>query len=301
MSLPNIELTAAHGDETIGAVRFVVHGATMARSAEIARDGLSVVEGQAIVSTNLLQAYAHATQNPDEPGLINVIAVPNGMYLGYAAFSTAYISRSTKTVIGAPLRFAAARKQLAFYLDPNTEAARARVEAKVLGGSPFTDHPSYPIEMRNVLGSFAPTQPMLNTITALDVSAKAFEPYDSAALEGALIELFDCREAAQAVLVPTMVHDLVVTVVESVILSRLRIMRWQGLALLGYKFQEASKDVAVTRVENIAQQRRLMSEYRTILATSSIFNGELAWLKVYINHQLELMRVELDGAELAAA
>jgi hypothetical protein len=300
MSGTSLELIAAHGDETIGGVRFVVVGTSAEESARIAREGLSFVEGQGLVTTNLLQAYAQA-KDAGEGGVMNVIAVPPEFHVGYPAFTTTYIIRSTKTVMGAPLRYASGRKQLALYSEADTNAVRARVEAEVVNGSPFEAHASFQISPHNIVGTFKPTEGLHRTLVSLEVSAKAFEAFDTAQVESALIELFDSREAAQAVLVPTMVHSLMVGMVESAIIARLRMMRWQGLAMLGYKFQEGSEDVAVTRVVDMAEQRRLMAEYRNTLASSGIFAGELAWLKVYATHQLELMRVELDGAELEAA
>ena len=182
------------------------------------------------------------------------------------------------------------------YGKADIEAARKRIEAAA--GLGISDQPSFQIGEHNVLGSFKPTPVFQNIIASIEVSAKAFEAIDSVSLESSLIELFDCREAAQAVLVPIMARDMVVGTVESVMMSRMRMMRWQGLGLLGYRFREGTADVAVSWVKDIAEQRQRIEEYDRKLASSMIFNGELAWLKTYALSQLQLMRVELDGAEL---
>ena len=48
----------------------------------------------------------------------------------------------------------------------------------------------------------------------------------------------------------------------------------------------------------LADHRHRMDELGRLIASSSLLATELAWLKVYIAHELELMRMELDGAEL---
>ena len=287
----------------------MLHGSSESAGRRIVLEGFNFVEGRASVSTNLLQAFGYATDplkrsyinavdGNDDPGLISVITLPKEFHLGYATFTTAFIMRTTKLVMGAPLRYAGSRKQLALYVDENTEKTRKQVEADVAAGMPLTERPAFHIDQRYVLGTFKPSPWLQTVISTIEVNAKAFQPIDFVSVEGALTQLFDCREPAQAVLVPSMVHNVVVGTVESVVISRLRTMRWQGLGLLGYRFREGGEDVAVTRVADIPEQRRRMDEYGRMLASSSIFSGELAWLKSYATNQLDLMRVELDGAEL---
>ena len=305
-----LELPSAHGDQTLKSVQFVLHGSSEAAGRRIVFEGFDFIEGRASVSTNLLQAYGYATDPlkrsystdavavNDDAGLISVIALPKEFHLGYAAFTTAFIMRATKLVMGAPLRYAGGRKQLALYVDENTEKTRKQVEADVAAGMRLTERPAFHIDQRYVLGTFKPSPWLQTVISTIEVNAKAFQPIDFVSVEGALTQLFEYREPAQAVLVPSMVRNIVVGTVESVVISRLRMMRWQGLGLLGYRFREGSEDVAVTRVADIPEQRRRMDEYGRMLASSSIFSGDLAWLKTYATNQLDLMRVELDGAEL---
>jgi hypothetical protein len=296
-----LELPAARGDETLSAVRFVLRAVTSsAAGADIFERGLGFVEGEGFVSTNLAQADRDAAAH-DGPGMIVAVATAPDFHLGYAVHTTAYIDRTAKLVMGAPLRYAAARKQLAFYMDADTEVARRRVELEMLSGQPLASRPTFQIPKQYIVGGFPTTAGLRAVLTGLKVSAKAFEAVDSANIEQALVELFDCREPAQAALVPGMMRSLVVGTIESVIMSRLRMMRWQGLGLLGYHFHEGREDVAVTRVEDMAEQRRRIGVYERLLTGANVFIGELAWLKVYALHELNIMRVELDGAELGPA
>jgi len=310
MAISRLELVSAHGDQSLSQVRFVLYGAGQQAINEAMRQGLSFVEGRAVVSTNLMHAYAQATgpansYHPEvtsgETGAIMVIAMPRDFHVGYATFTTAYVDRAMKMVLGAPLRFASGRKQLAFYMDEDVEAVRKRIESEAMGGFPVANHPTFRVEPRYVIGTFRPSPSLKAVITQLEVSAKAFEAIDFDAMESALSSLFAVREAAEAVLVPTMARDVVVGTVESVILTHIRLLRWQGLALLGYRFREGREDVVVAPPSDVAEQRRKIDECGRLIASSGIFNGELAWLKVYVANQLGLMKVELDGAELEAA
>jgi hypothetical protein len=297
-----LELSSAYGDQSLSQVRFVVHGSSQEEGKKILREGLPFIEGKAIISTNLKSAYEDAmTDASTEPGMVTVFAMPSNFHIGYAVFTTAYIDRSFKMVLGAPLRYAAARKQLAFYMDEDVESSRKRIEGEAMAGFPVANHPSFTIDARYALGGFLVGSKLKTPISQVEVSAKALEPIDFNRVEATLQGQFEVREAAQSVLVPTMLRDVVVGTVESVILTQMRILRWQGLALLGFRFREGREDVVVATPDDIVEHRRRMEDLGRQLESSSGFVGELAWLKVYIKHQLELMRVELDGAELEAA
>src|SRR4051812_3815870 len=136
MAISRLELVSAHGDQTLSQVRFVLYGAGQLAVNEVMRQGLAFVEGRAAVSTNLIQAYAQATEpanayHPEaapggDAGAIMVIAMPRDFHIGYATFTTAYVDRALKMVLGAPLRYASGRKQLAFYMNEDVEGSRKR-------------------------------------------------------------------------------------------------------------------------------------------------------------------------------
>jgi len=279
-------------------VRFAAHNSSLADGIEIQRHGLSFIEARATVATSLLQSMAYT---PEDPQVISIIAIPSTFHLGYAASTTAYIDRSVKLVTGAPMRYAAARKQLALYRATDTEAARTVVEEEVAGGFALADHPSFEVDSRFVVGGFNSGIGLGRLLTYLEVSAKSFEPVDFPKLERSLQGLFTVREPAQAVLVPTLVRDMIVGTIESVIMSRFRMMRWEGLRLLGYKFVEDAAEVTIAASTDMAGHKQRIDEYGRLLASSKLFDGELAWLKAYGAMQLELMHMELEAAELEAA
>ena len=94
-------------------------------------------------------------------------------------------------------------------------------------------------------------------------------------------------------------RDLVTGTVESMIIARLRMMRWHNLVLLGYKFYEGDRQIQIPGVTNMADQRRKMDDVGRLLASSMLFNAELEWLKLFVAKELEIMRIELEGSELA--
>lgn len=308
-----LELVSVVGDQMLARVRFVVHGTSNVREADaIMSLGLRFTEGRPTVSTNLIHAQDW-TVNPEkqaqswgegmvpgETGRVVLSMIPSQFHVGYGVFTTAYIDRASKQVMGAPLRYAAARKQLAFYMAKDTESARANIEGEVAGGYGLAQHPQFNLEPQHMVGSFDGRT--LAAITKpLDVTIRALEPLDYGRIEGALRDLFYTRVAAEQVLVSAAMHDLVVGTAESIVISRLRMMRWQGLGLLGYRFYEGQQEVQITPVRDMMEQMRRIDEWGRKLASSTLFTQDLAWLKTYAIHQLELMRTELEVAELEAA
>ncbi len=301
MALSHLELKPAYGDETVGRLHFVLHSDTAGASEIIGREGLRFTPGQDCVAANLLAAYKKAALEGEASGKIIVLTVPPDFHAGYSVLNTAFISRAQQQVIGAPMHYAAAREHLSLYQGEETEGERMRIESEILNGSPLEDHPSFTIDYRNVLGAFTASQQLRSVLVKLEVSVLAFEQIDYTTIEGSLQELFDCREPAQAVLVPTMVHELVVQMVEAVVMSRLRLMRWQGLAALGYSIKQGSEEIKLEAPVDVNEQRRQMEACRKAAEGSAMLSGELTWLRTYTLRELELMRIELDGAELEAA
>lgn len=311
MSIPRLEFISSYGDQTLSRVRFVVHGSSNAtESVSILDEGLSFVEGRPTLSTNIVHAHDW-TVNPQkqaqsrglgevlgEPGDVVVCAVPPNLHLGYGIFTTAYVDRALKRVSGAPLRYAAGRKQLAFYKTADTEAARVHLESEIANGYLIDQMPQLLLEPKYVIGRFAPGPVFDSVVTQLDVAVRSMQPLEYARLEASLGDLFRPTIDANAAYAASAIHDIIVGTVESVVISRLRMMRWQGLALLGFGFFEGKQAVKIAPVKDLVEQRRRMDELGRTLASSALFTGDLVWLKSYVAHELELMRLELEAAEL---
>lgn len=292
----HLELKPAAGDETIGRLRFVLRGDTAAAAADISVQGLRFTPGEACVSGSL----ATAAERAGTAGRVLVLAVPTDFRVGYPVLNTAFISRADLHVIGAPRRYAAARQALSLYRGEDVETERMKIESEVFNGSPLADHPAFTLDYRNVIGGLAVNTQLESVLARLHVSAEALEAVDFTSIDSALTELFECREPAQQVLVPTTVHALAVAEVEAVVIAKLRQLRWQGLATLGYAFKEGKEPVEVAPAADVAAQHQALLGVRKRAEGSALLTGELAWLKTFTLRQLELMRIELDGAELEA-
>lgn len=309
MPLSRLELVSSYGDQTISRVRFVVHGTSSpTETLSITDAGLPVAAGRPEVSTNLLHARDWTTfhgsagvpgsVDASSRGTVIACAVPPSFYIGYGIFTTAYIDRSLKHVSGAPLRYAAARKQLALYVSHDTEAARQHVEAEIANGFPLEQHDQYMVDRKYLVGSFIGGPVYDSVVNELDAAVRSLQPVAFDRMESALAGDFRPSTAEDAVIIPTLIRDLLIGTIESMMLSRLRMMRWQGLSLLGYTFSEGNQVVQIPAVSSSAEQRKRMDGLGRQLASSALFSAELAWLKSYGEHELELMRVELEGAEL---
>jgi hypothetical protein len=303
MPLSRLELVSSYGDQSIGRARYVLYSATHATDAiTVLESGLAFVEGKPIVSTNFVFAHDLVKQvqvtGVGEPGSVMVTAVPPNYHVGYGIFTSAYIDMQLKRVSGSPIRYAAGRKQLSLYAHENTEESRVHVEAEVANGYSLDQRPHYLLEPKYVIGVFYPNEAFDTLISELDVSARSLEAIRFERLEASFREVLRAPIPANAALVPSALHELVLGTIESALMSRLRMMRWQGLALLGYRFMEGERETKMPPVKDIAEQRREMDDVGRLLASSSLFNAELGWLKTYAARELDKMRVELDGAEL---
>jgi hypothetical protein len=285
----------------------VVHGTSSpTETLTINGSGLVVAEGRPEVSTNLAHARDWTTfhgrpdqaQGDGERGTVLVCAVPPNFHIGYGIFTTAYIDRAMKRVSGAPLRYAAARKQLALYVSADTEAARLHIESEIANGFPMEQHDQYTVDPKYIVGSFVGGPVFDSVISELDVAVRSLQMVEFDRLESMLAGDFRASETDDVVMIPTIIRDLLIGTIESLMISRLRMMRWQGLSLLGYTFNEGKQAVQVPPVSSHEEQRKRMDELGRQLASSGLFTAELAWLRTYGAHELELMRVELDGAEL---
>jgi hypothetical protein len=304
MPLSRLELVSSHGDQTLSRVRFVLHGTSSATDALSVLDaGLRFVEGRSILSTNIIYAHdslavANQALTLGDPGMAIILAVPPNYHLGYGIFTSAYIDRKLRRVSGAPVKYAAGRKQLALYMPADTEAARVHIEAEVANGYPLDQRPQYEIEPKYIFGSF-PVGPAFDELAKqLDVSIRSLEPLQLERLETLMMDFIRVTEPANAVTAPTAIRDIITGTVESMVISRLRMMRWQGLKLLGYTFEEGDAPIEISTEGDLSEQHRRMDDLGRMLASSNLFSAELSWLKVYVGHELELMRVELEGAEL---
>lgn len=308
MPISRLELIAGHGDQTLGRVRFFLYPARNATDSISAEDaGLQFSEGRAIAATNIV--YAHnavlrgaTSQTEDmmigDPGRIFIFSLPPNLHLGYGIFTSAYIDRQAKRVVGAPIRYAAAREQLALYNAPDTENARVHIESEVANGYALEQQPVFLLEPKYIIGKFLSAEGFDELVKQVAVSINSFSAVDYDRFMRAFLDVMRVSANSNPGVAETALRDLITGTVESSVISRLRTMRWQNLSLLGYSFFEGDREVKIPGVTNLGEQRSRMDELGRLLASASLFTAETEWLKQFVAKELEIMRVELEGAEL---
>jgi hypothetical protein len=292
----------------ISKLQFVVHGTSNERSVQdIFMNGFRFTPGRPTVSTNLIHADDWTTNTQKqaqslgvgtvagEVGRVLVMKTPAGFHLGYGVFTEAFIDRAIMRVGGTPLRYAAGRKQLAWYQSADVEADRERIEMEIMNGNGWTDGPAYVVDPSDILGSFRHSPVFGSILADIQAAVGDLSALDVEVLSGYLVSELEVQGERSTEEIRQAVHELVVGTVESLVISRLRMMRWQGLAGMGYGFYEGREALQTVHEIDQATQLNRISEFEHKLAASGLFTSELAWLKPYIERQLMVMKVELGG------
>jgi hypothetical protein len=291
--MPRLKLISSHGDQTLSRIRFVMYAPTTEEArADFLQAGLRFAEGQRIASANL----AHAFEGDPAPARIYVMGPPNGFHPGYGVFTTAYVDRALKRVVGAPISYANGRKELAFYMDREVEQAREHIEAEVAEGYALDQRPTFVVEPRNIVGYFNTTPLLHSHVNRLMVLTNSLEPLDFEQFTESLAGLFRPVEPNTNLMAPSVVDDLLISTAESAVISRLRMMRWQGLAALGYEFYEGETRFDMPAPADIMAHKDRVLALQKLVEASQFFTGQLAWLRQYAMMELRIMLVELDEA-----
>lgn len=304
MSAARLELVSSHGDQTLAGTRFVLHAAANATEEVVVRDaGVVFVEGQPVVTTNLSSAYELAQSNSTarkegQPGRVFVATLPANFHPGYAILTTAFIDRRLKVVSGAPMKYASARNQLSLYSQTETEAARVHVESDVASGYALAQHPQQDLESQYLIGTFEGGRMLDLAVKQILAALQDLQPLDYERIGRSLGEQFRPSQPAHEVLAATVIQDVIIGTAESVLMSQVRMIRWQGLALLGYRFYEGKQSVPVEVSGDLGTHKQRLEEYGRRIASSELFSGRLEWVKSYAAQVLALMRLELEGGEL---
>lgn len=302
-----IKLLSSTGDETLARRRYFLHGTTTGDTASaILRDGVQFIEGRPSFSTNLRHAFDWAV-NPAKQkwsksgeqgsGRMIALSLHEHAYLGYGVFTTAIIHRTERMIDGAPLRYAAARKQLALYQTQDTEAARLVAERAFKAGTNEM-RPTFRLPAPSGVGSFEPSKQLGEALESLDSQVREFYAIDLANYEGVLAGLFTPRSAATSVLVPVMMHELIIGTIEAIVMARVRMLRWQGLAAMGFRFNLEDPAATIATPKSTDEYLAKIDLLETRLASSQLFTPELQWLKLYALRQLELSKQEVQGLML---
>jgi len=255
------------------------------------RVGLRFAEGQQVASASLAQAF----EGEPAPQRLYVMTPPIDFHAGYGVFTTAYVDRALRRVVGAPIKYANGRRQLAFYRDHDVETARERIEAEVAEGYALDQRPTFVVEPRNIVGYFNATPVLQSLVNQLMVDTTALEPIDFEQFTESLASLFRPVEPNTTIMASSVADDLLISTAESAVISRLRMMRWQGLAALGYSFYDGETPITMPPVQGgLGLYRQRVLDLQRLAGSARFFVGQLAWLKPYVDTELRIMLLELD-------
>lgn len=302
MASSQIELLASYGDKTVSKTRFVAYVPVKQSVAENTTQGKLVFhEGQPAVSSDLLYTHDLASQlyGASAAGSqIYVYMVPSKLFVGNSVFTSAFLDLKFKQVTGSPMRYAGARKQLTMYGLSDTESERSRLEAALRQNTPLDHMPERTVETENLLGSFRTGGSLSTIVTELKVALTSLDAEQFIKLVKSFYESFTLADASFQSIASGVVSELMLATVESEVICRVRMLRWQGLKLLGYKIMEGPSVAELPSPSSDVEMHTRLSDYTRMLNSSSIFNGELDWLKTYALSELNKIKVELEGAAL---
>jgi hypothetical protein len=278
-----LQLISAYGDETFASIGYLICGLTASDAESGLTNGISTVEGAPSVSTNLIYAAAQAKTN----GGILVLRRPSQPFLGYATATTVTIDRAAHTVTGNPLGYAAGRDELAWYTQEDGQAAMA---------ADPNPRPSLVVSPDYAAATITVTPGLSSVLTQLQVAASGLGAIDLAFVESAVIDALDFAPNFTQTSPEELAHRLVIATTEALVISHLRELRWQGLALLGYSFSENAQPITIVVPASLDEHRKELDRLEQQLKAQAILVGELAWLQQHVTSAIATMRSELANA-----
>jgi hypothetical protein len=278
-----LELVSSHGDDTFAALIYTVCGlASEGEAGAIIERGLAVAEGKTSVSGGLIQALTAAGAT----GRLVILRRPAQPYLGYATATSAIIDRTAHTVSGNPLAYAAGRNELAWYSESDTESVRRRLETNP------TTH-SLIVPGGYVVGWLEITTGLVSALNKLEVAAATLGAIDLNFAELAVREALTFSSSFSQGSPEELARALIISTVETTVISALRHLRWQGLALLGYSFNEGGQTVTVQAAAGVDEYHRTLDRLEAQLKAKSLLVGDLGWLAPHAATAIATMRTEL--------
>jgi hypothetical protein len=278
-----LKLISSHGDETFASLSYIVCGLPSAAVTAALANGVSAEEGSASVTTNLVHAVERIG---NEPGKIVVLRRPAQPYLGYASDTDAVIDRKAKTVSGNPIAYAAGRDDLGWYTQSKVDTAH---------------HLSLIVPAGYIAATIEVTPGLKAILSDVAVAAKTLAPFDLSYLETAINETIELAPSFTQGSETQVTHSLAIGTAEALVMSRLRQLRWEGLALLGYRFTDNGQPITIKLPTSIEVHRQELDRLEAQLKGQSLLTAELVWLKPHVTTAIAMMRTELNDALLGEA
>jgi hypothetical protein len=226
-----LKFVSGFGDSKLPHLQYVVHGTSNEQSIQdIHLNGFRFTPGRPIVSTNLIHADDWTTNTQKqaqsmgvgtvagEVGRVLVMRTPTGFHLGYGVFTEAFVDRALLRVGGSPLRYAAGRKQLAWFRSPDTEAERESIETEIMNGNDWPNQSAYIVEPHDVIGSFRHSPVFSSLIADIQATASDMSSLEVGVMTNYLINEIELNGSQPDRDVQAALSELIVGTVESLII-----------------------------------------------------------------------------------
>ena len=289
-----IDLISSEEDETLQDVQFFLHGtSSLIDAGHIQKDGLTVREGRSTLSTDLEHALkwsmgenrhyseSQTERTDNEIGRIIVLGKPNNYMIRYGLFTDAKIG--DKEVTGFPVKYASGRKQLAVY----------QIDAKKEDLEKLTKDEREKITLppENIEAIIRPSDEMRELITNLSAKVKKLEEVNIADYSQKLVNLLEADKDNEIHCdINDLAQKIIVTTIESIIISKMRNLQLDILAAKGLKIYEKN-ELQERHIDISKLRNEITSLYNK--SHQEDFDTGLKWLNNMIRTKTEYLKEEM--------
>ncbi|MEI6237004.1 MAG: hypothetical protein WCP03_00175 [Candidatus Saccharibacteria bacterium] len=283
-------LISSDGDESLASVKYFLHGTASLANAENIKDaGFTAREGRATISTDLAHSLRWAmgenkhfsesetSRNKEEVGKIFIIKKPLDYRVDYGLYTDAIISGDEIT--GFPLKYVAGRKQLAFY--------KLGAQKDELANLAKDQRDKLIISAEQIELVIEPTKELLEFVEDLSEKTKRLERISIDSYSQELARILKLQQNDKTIDdLEVLSHQLIVTTIESIVISKLRNLQLDVFASKGYKIFENSKWQA--RDRNLVNLKKEITELYD-KSYQKDFDIGIEWLNKPIITKTELL------------
>jgi hypothetical protein len=279
-----IKLESAKGDETFSRIKYLTYEVKESEDiGSITVNGLSFKEGESVVSGTLAYPLSDLQTRSGE---VVIIRRPNQPYLGFARSTTAVYDRGSKIIKGNPVEYMNSRRSLGWYSLPEMAVDTTQ-------NTQTASTPNLLVAKDFIIGSIKITPSIRDIFDEIRIAAASLVELDINGIINAVSESIILLPEFALATTNEIAHSIVYSSLESAILSNLRLMRFQGLNLLGYKFQENGVDIVLEPEVSKDQLQHQMALLEVNARKSLVLSGDLEWLRHEIDITLSMMNNEI--------
>lgn len=293
-----LELHSETTKEQLSEKKYFLHGNSSPEdSADIAADGLDVMEGRATLSCNLTHAFDWATSLEKRQtysqsttptvegssGSIFVIEKPEEYSFGFANFTDVTIDREKKEIRGQPLKWASAYKQVGVFSNQDID-----VRKKQLEGMKMDERPRVIVNKESFSFEVKPSQQTFEVVEALDTEIKDFRSVGINEYTNRFMESLEVEQTAE---VQEIAGELVESTIESIVVTRLRTKALEIKASQGYTIYNYANKPTTYFDKAPEEIKDELLQWQSNLENSNL---DIEWLDTYARGNITRLLEELE-------